>query len=228
MRVFVGFGYNERDNWIKTHVFPILECMGFVVITGEDQHGQLLQPEVKRRIEQSDAVVGFLTIRDPENNGEFNSHLWVQNELVYGVAKDKPIVPIKEENVKVPEALLGNIQYIPLRQADRLACVSEMARALGRKNIRRIKLEPEADKLRKEINKWRVDQNFLIRYRTQDGINGLESEHRTGRLEVFDQGFYLNVADVPRRAYLDIEGVLNGQIKFSSGWASADAVSIKI
>ncbi len=228
MRVFVGFGYNERDNWIKTQVFPILECMGFVVITGEDMHGELLQPEVKRRIDQSDAVVGFLTIRDPENNGEFNSHLWVQNELVYGVAKDKPIVPIKEENVKVPDALLGNIQYILLRQNDRLACVSDMARALGRRNIRRIRLEPEEDTLRKDINKWRVDQNFVIRYRTQDGVNGLESEPRTGRLEVFDQGFYLNVADVPRRAYLDVEGVLNGQIKFSSGWASADAVSIKI
>jgi hypothetical protein len=228
MRVFVGFGYNERDNWVKVQVFPILECMGFVVVTGEDMHGELLQPEVKRRIEQSDAVVGFLTIRDAENKGDFNSHLWVQNELLWGNAKEKPIVPIKEENVKVPDAMLGNIQYIPLRQNDRLACISELVRALGRRHIRRIKLEPEEDALRKEINKWRVDQNFSIRYRTQDGVNGLESDYKTGRLEVFDQGFYLNLVDVPQRAYLDVEGVLNGQTKFSSGWASADAVSIKI
>lgn len=228
MRVFVGFGYNERDNWIKVHVFPILECMGFVVITGEDMHGELLQPEVKRRIDQSDAVVGFLTIRDQENKGEFNSHLWVQNELLWGNAREKPIVPIKEENVKVPDAMLGNIQYIMLRQDDRLACVSELARALGRRNIRRIRLEPEEDTLRKDINKWKLDQTFVIRYRTQDGLNGVESDYRTGRLEVFNQGFYLNVSDVPQRAYLDIEGVLNGQTKFSSGCASADAVSIKI
>ena len=228
MRVFVGFGYNERDKWIKAHVFPILECMGFLVVTGEDMHGEALEPEVKRRIEQPDAVVGFLTIRDDQNNGDFNSHLWVQNELLWGKAKEKPIVPIKEEKVKVPDAMLGNIQYIPLRQDDRLACISELARALGRRNMRRIRLEPEEDALRKEINKWRMDQNFTIRYRTQDGVNGLESDFKPGRLEVFDQGFYLNVIDVPHRAYLDVEGVLNGQIVFSSGWTSADAVSIKI
>jgi hypothetical protein len=228
MKVFVGFGYNERDHWIKVHVFPILECMGFTVVTGEDMHGEILQPEVKRRIDQSDAVVGFLTIRDEDNNGDFNSHLWVQNELLWGNAKDKPIVPIKEENVKVPDAMLGNIQCILLRQNDRLSCVSELARALGRRNIRRIKLEPEDDKLRKDINKWRVDQNFTITYRTQDGLNGIESDFKKGRLEVFDQGFYLNVSDVPRRAYLEVQGILNGQTMFNSGWSSADAVSIKI
>jgi hypothetical protein len=147
---------------------------------------------------------------------------------VYGVAKGKPIVPIREENLKLPDALLGNVQYILLQQDNRLACVSELARALGRRNIRRIKLEPQEDEMRKELNKWRMDLNFVVRYRTQDGLTGLESSYKPGRLELFDQGFYLNVADVPRRAYVEIEGVLNGQTKFSSGWSSADAVSIRI
>jgi hypothetical protein len=225
MKVFVGFGYNERDKWIIGDVFPILHCMGFVVVTGEEMHGQELSPEVKRRIEQSDAVVGFHTIRDEQDKGDFNSHLWVQNELLWGVAKDKPIIPIKEQNVKVPDAMLGNVEYILLRQDDRLACVAELATALGRRNMRRVRLEPQADAMRNNINKWRMDQNFFIRYRTQDGPN--ESDFKTGRLEVVNQGFYLNLLDVPHRAYLDVEGVLNGQVKFSSGWTSADAVSIK-
>lgn len=228
MRVFVGFGYNERDSWIKTHVFPILECMGFVVITGEDMHGEILQPEVKRRIEQSDAVVGFLTIRDEQTTGDFNSHLWVQNELLWGVAQKKPIVPIREVNAKVPDALLGDVQYIPLHQNDRLACVAELARAMGRRNIRRLKLEPEEDQLRKDLNKWRMNQKFVVQYRTQDSASGVESVFRPGRLELVNQGFYLNVSDVPRRAYVEVVGVLNDETQFSSGWASADAVSIKI
>ena len=227
MKVFVGFGYNERDKWIIGDVFPILHCMGFVVVTGEEMHGQELSPEVKRRIEQSDVVVGFLTIRDEQDKGDFNSHLWVQNELLWGVAKDKPIIPIKEQNVKVPDAMLGNVQYILLRQDDRLACVAELVTALGRRNMRRVRLEPQADAMRKNINKWRMDQGFTIRYRTQDGVNGVESDFKTGRLEVFEYGFYLNLYDVPHRAYLDVEGVLNGQVKFSSGWTSADAVSVK-
>jgi hypothetical protein len=228
MKVFVGFGYNERDKWIIGDVFPILHCMGFVVVTGEEMHGQELSPEVKRRIEQSDVVVGFLTIRDEQDKGDFNSHLWVQNELLWGVAKDKPIIPIKEQNVKVPDAMLGNVQYILLRQDDRLACVAELVTALGRRNMRRVRLEPQADAMRKNINKWRMDQGFTIRYRTQDGVNGVESDFKTGRLEVFEYGFYLNLYDVPHRAYLDVEGVLNGQTMFTSGWTSADAVSIKI
>jgi hypothetical protein len=59
-------------------------------------------------------------------------------------------------------------------------------------------------------------------------VNGVESDFKTGRLEVFEYGFYLNLYDVPHRAYLDVEGVLNGQTMFTSGWTSADAVSIKI
>ena len=228
MRVFVGFGYNERDIWIETQVFPILQNMGFVVVDGKELHGQILQDGVRSLIAQSDAVVGFLTIRDPTSTGDFNSHLWVQNELVYAVGLNKPIIPIREENVRVPEAMLGNIQYIMLRQNDRLACVSELVRALGRRNIRRIKLEPDDDNLRRDLLRWRVDQNFEIRYRTQDSATGIESAVRKGRLEVVNYGFYLNVSDVPRKDYVEIEGTLNGQAIFNSGWASADAVSVKI
>jgi len=228
MRIFVGFGYNDRDRWIETDVFPILECMGFVVIDGKDMHGEILQPEVKFRIDQSDAAIGFFTIRDPNSTGDFNSHIWVRDEMVHAAAKGLPIVPIREENARVPDGLLGNIQYIPLRQNDRLACMSELARALGRRNIRRIKLEPEATRLTRDLKQWNLDPNFEIRYRTQDNPSGLQSAFRAGRLERFENGFYLNVLDVPRRAYVEVEGLLNGQRKFNSGWASADAVSIKI
>ena len=228
MRIFVGFGYNDRDSWIETHVFPILECMGFVVIDGKDLHGEALADGVKSRIDQSDAVVGFLTIRDANSTGDFNSHIWVRDELAYAVGKDKPIIQIREENVRVPDALLGNVQYIQLRQNDRLACISELARTLGRRNIRRLKLEPEDTRLTRALNTWRLDPNFEICYRTQDNESGLESAFRQGRLERFREGFYLNVQDVPRRAYVEVEGRLNGQKKFNSGWASADAVSIKI
>ena len=228
MRVFVGFGYNERDSWIETQVFPILQNMGFVVVDGKDLRGEILQDGVKSLIEQSDAVIGFLTIRDATSTGDFNSHLWVQNELVYAVGLKKPIIPIREENVRVPDAILGNIQYIVLRQNDRLACVSDLVRALGRRNMRRIKLEPEDDNLRRDLSRWRVDQNFEINYRTKDSITGIESGAQTGRLEVVNYGFFLNVSDVPSKDYLEIEGTLNGQPKFNSGWASADAVSVKI
>jgi hypothetical protein len=231
MRVFVGFGYNDRDRWIEDQVLPVLRNMGFAVMDGKDMHGEILQPQVQSRIEQSDAAIGFFTIREGQGEAEFNSHLWVRDEMVHANAKGKPIIPVKEEGVRVPDGLLGNRQYISLRQNERLACVVELVGALGRRNIRRLKLDTEGssdgDQLRRNILQWRRNVGFVIQYRTRDEA-GLESQYQKGRLEMFEQGFYLNVSDVPRRAYVEVEGALNGTAQFSSGWVSADAVQVKI
>jgi hypothetical protein len=227
MRVFVGFGYNDRDSWIEKQVFPILSGMGFTVVDGKGMHGVKLQPEVETRIDQSDAAIGFFTIREGQGDADFTSHLWVRDEMVYAIAKKMPIVPIKEEGVKVPDGLMGDRQYILLRQNDRLACVAELVSAIGRRNIRRLKLDTESDQLRKDIRQWRKTAGFVVRYRTQDE-SGIESQYREGRLELVDQGFYLNVSDLPKRAYVEVEGISNGVIQFSSGWASTDAVQVMI
>ena len=227
MRVFVGYGYNARDKWIEEQVFPILRCAGFTVVHGKDMHGQQLQPEVTNRIDQSDVVVGFFTIREGQGDADYTSHIWVRDEVLYGVARNKPIVPIKETGVKVPDGLLGNRQYIPLDQGDRLASVVELVCALGKRNMRRIRLDPNDDALRASLWKLRKTPGFAIRYRTQD-TEGVESDFREGRLELVDQGFYLDLAEIPKKAYVEVEGLLNGAVQFSSGWASADAVQIRI
>lgn len=227
MRIFVGFGYNERDRWIEERVFPILTNMGFTVVDGKDMHGQILQPEVESRIRQSDAVIGFFTLREGAENAEFNSHLWVRDELVFARGQDKAILLVREEGVRVPEGLLGNRQSIPLRLEDKLACVAELVEALGRRNIRRLKLTPENDQLRRNLFQWRRTPGFVIQYRTQDEA-GIESQAREGRLELVEQGLYLNVAGFPRRALVEVEGLLNGAPQFTSGWVSADAVQVAI
>ena len=191
MRLFVGFGYNDRDSWIERQVFPALECLGFTVAHGKGLHGQVLQQGVKDQLDQSDAAVGFFTLREGQEQADYTSHIWVRDEIVYFNAKDKPIVPIVEENVKVPQGLLGDRQHIVLRQQDRLGCVVELVQALGSHNIRRVKLKPESDQLRQSLHQWRRNPGFEIRYRTQDAT-GFESAFRRGRLELVDQSFYLN------------------------------------
>jgi hypothetical protein len=93
--------------------------------------------------------------------------------------------------------------------------------------MRRLRLDPEGDDLRRNLLQWRKDPRFVIQYRTQDDA-GIESVFRQGRLEMVNQGFYLNVTDVPKRCLLEVDGALNGSGKFSSGWVSADAVQVKI
>jgi hypothetical protein len=227
MRIFVGYGYNARDAWIEKDVFPILACAGFTVIDGKGLQGLQLSPEVTARLDQSDAAIGFFTIRDGQGDADFTSHIWVRDEVVHARAKGKPIIPIKESGVKVPDGLLGNVQYIPLDQADRLGCVAELMTVLGHRNMRRVRLDPSSEALRQNIWTQRNAPGFRIRYRTQS-VEGIESEFRDGRLELVNQGFYLNVVDVPRRALVDVEGYANGAVLFTSGWASADAVQVNV
>ena len=227
MRVFVGYGYNDRDRWIETDVFPILRCAGFSIVDGKDMHGQDLKDEVKRRLDLSDAAIGFFTIRDGQGDADYTSHVWVRDEMIYASARGKPIVPVREEGVKIPAALLGNPQYISLDQKNRLACVAELMTALGHRNMRRIRLDPVADTLRASLWSWRKQPTFAVQYRTQDA-DGLESPYRVGRLELVDQGFYLNVTEVPPKGLVEVEGLLNGQPCFGSGWVSADAVQVKV
>lgn len=226
MKVFVGYGYNDRDKWIEDQVFPILRCAGYSVAHGKDMHGQLLQPEVQRRMDQADVVLGFLTIREGAV-GDFTSHIWVRDELLYAIGRGKPVVPVREDGVAFPAGLFGNRQYVTLRQDDRLGCVVSVMEALGRRNMRRVRLDPAADALRAQLWQWHKTPGFAVRYRTQDS-EGMESEFRDGRLEPIDQGFYLNLSEVPNRAYVWVDGVLNGAVQFTSGWVTADAVQIRI
>lgn len=47
MKIFVGFGYNDRDKWIRDLVFPIIRAFGHEVLTGEEAYGDILPEYVK-------------------------------------------------------------------------------------------------------------------------------------------------------------------------------------
>jgi hypothetical protein len=64
MRVFIGYGYNDRDKWIETYVFPLAEAFGCKVVHGKMAYGGALPPEVTDLIRGSDAMIGFTTRRD--------------------------------------------------------------------------------------------------------------------------------------------------------------------
>lgn len=227
MRVFVAYGYNDRDAWIEAQVLTILRSIGFAVFHDKAMHGQELKDEVRRRLDMSDAAIGFLTLRDGQGDADYTSHLWVRDAMVHAIAKGRPIIPIREIGVKIPPALLGNPQFINLDQNDRLGRVVQLMRALQRRNLRSVRLDPDDDELRAKLGGWRNKPEFKIRYRTQES-EGLESDYRDAQLELVDQGFYLNVSDVPPKGLVEVEGLLNGQSQFGSGWVSADAVQVKV
>ena len=95
MRIFIGYGYNDRDVWIEQHVFPILQAMNIQTVDGKDAHGEVLQDVVKQRIDQSEAVIGFCTLRAGQERAAFNTHPWVRDEMMYALGAGKPIIEVR-------------------------------------------------------------------------------------------------------------------------------------
>jgi hypothetical protein len=163
MRVFIGYGYNERDKWIERDVFPILEAMNLEIVNGKDMHGDVLQEEVKERIEYSDGLIGFSTLRQGQKKADFGSHIWVRDEMAHALALKKRVVEIREKGVNIGEGLVGNRQRIEFDPKDRLRCVAELAKVVSVWSMRRPLLVPTDVDLEKRIHRGEIDRPQISR-----------------------------------------------------------------
>jgi hypothetical protein len=225
-RVFLGYGYNERDKWIEDRVFPILQALGLQILHGKDMHGEQLQDGVKARIDQSDALIGFCTLREGHETEAFNTHPWVREEMAYALGRRPPIpiIEVREDGVSAVEGLVGNRQRITLMQSDQLACVSELVTAVSKWSARKVQLIQES-RVNHDIRDIVRDQRFKAQYRTR--MNGVDSNHQFGRVERLKGGIYMH-ALVPDDALIEVEGLLNERVVFSSDWESLDAVQVPV
>lgn len=226
MRVFIGYGYNERDEWIERDVFPILQAMNLEIISGKDMHGEVLQEEVKERIESSDGLIGFSTLRLGQENADFGSHIWVRDEMAHALALRKHVVEVREKDVKIAEGLIGDRQRIELDPKDRLRSIAELVKVVSAWSMRRLLLVPKDADLEKRIHRALVRDELLVAYRCRTG-NSI-SKRKEGRIERVNKGLYLNAIGLPDNSLVEIEGSTKAEgVIFNTGWASADLVRIE-
>jgi hypothetical protein len=225
MRIFIGYGYNKRDAWIEQHVLPILSAMAIETTDGKKLHGEVLQEGVKQRIDQADALVGFCTLRVEGKKDKFNTHPWVRDEMMYALGRKMPVIEVRENGVKSIPGLKGDREYIKLN-GDRLACVKDLVEAVGSWSMRRLLLAPRDLKVRKQIHQAWSTNALDVTYRAR--INNADRKPRTGRLDVVNNGFYLNVIGLPAGSLVQVEGrTASGTIIFNTGFASADVVRVE-
>ena len=136
MRIFLGYGYNQRDRWIEDYVFPLVVAFGCEVVHGKSVYGGALHDEVTKAIRASDAVIGFTTRRESVAPGRYRTHDWVAHELLTAHSQDPriPWVEIREEGVISPGGILDSAgaQRIDYREDDRAGCLVKIAQALRR------------------------------------------------------------------------------------------------
>jgi hypothetical protein len=226
MRIFIGYGYNARDAWIERDVFPILQGMNLEIVHGKDMYGEELRDEVKDRIGQADALVAFCTLRQGQRNADFNSHIWVRDELQHAMTLRKPAVEVREKGVRNPPGLVGDRQRIELDPDNRLKCVAELVKVVSNWSMRRLLLVPIDQKQSRRIHQAIATGQLLARYRSR--IRGIDSRYREGRIERLDKGLYLNAIGLPELSLVEIEGSTKSDgVIFNTGWASADLVRIE-
>ena len=182
MRVFIGYGYNERDKWVESYVVPLVVAFGCDVKHGKAVYGGALPDEVLKSIRSSDAMIGFTTRREPAGQNQagqdqFSTHPWVIHELGAALNRDPriPFVEVRESGVISPGGMIeaANQQRIEYQETDRALCLLQIAAALRRfreqTNVTLVRLRPAS--MVDQICSFLDDPSFVCRCKTlQRGV----------------------------------------------------------
>jgi len=226
MRIFVGFGYNDRDKWVKDLVFPIVEAFGAEVVTGEDLQGQVISGGVEARIRTCKALIGFATRRDEIGAGKWTTHRWVTDEIANALALPIPVVEVREEGVE-QGGIAGDRQRINYQESRREQCLVELVTVIGKwhreQSIVTIQLLP-SECVQEIIPIYRRPE-FRCSYRLR--IHGEESNPLPGKLTPIKGGLFLEAANVRRDALIQVEIQFQNR-NWVSGFESIEAVGVML
>jgi|SRR6185312_108867 len=225
MKIFVAFGYNERDCWVKKLVFPLVESFGHRPENGEDLAGRPLEEGVSARIARCHAMVGFATRRGEPANGVWATHRWVQDELAYAVAKKLLVVEVRETGVDPQGGLLGARQHLTYDEGQRELFLVDLAKVLGAWPRGRVRLQLLGDGRESQIVPLLRRPNFHCVYRFHQ--NGEELPEVETRIVPITGGLFVDVENVPPDALIQVELRYDNRI-WSSGFESLDSHNVRL
>ena len=226
MKIFVAYGYNERDKWIKDFVFPIIEAFGAEVETGEETFSGTISEIVKRKILLSDALMAFTTRREPENPASVTTHQWVKDELAIAAASNKKIVEVREKGVDSQSGFTSGYQRIEYDAAARDRCLVEIVKAVGdwlSKKFVRVQLLPEG--IRADL--WRLlnDKNLSCYYRVK--IGNYTAEDAAVKIEKIGMGLFIYVPQMNSDELIQISIEYKGRV-WESSYESLNSYGISL
>jgi hypothetical protein len=225
LKVFVGYGYSERDRWIPELVFPLVRAFGCEVVTGEDMQGQPLSPEVQRRVESSDGMIAFRTRREgPDNQGVYSSHRWVDNELTLAIGNGARVVEIREDGVDPQGGLAGDRQRIEYKESEREKLLVELAKTVGgwvRVSMLQLLPQPFVEEIRPLLG----SPGFRCSYTLLDG--GRESAARETPVRPIKGGLFIWADGISPESLIQVTIEGNGK-RWTSDYEALDSVGINL
>ena len=230
MKVFVGFGYNQRDAWIKELIFPLIKFFDGEILTGEDIYGEVLTDGVRNKIDECDALLGFFTPRDAMINGKFTTHTWVRDEYNYAMVKQKKTIPFIEQKVDWSQGMIGNVQHIPFDEDEKEKLIIKIVEVLCKlRNVfvnKRLYIHfiapSDIDEIRRLINQGGVQCTYKYM------IGSWESPKMKAPLLRVAGAICIDLKNLPEENGMVSVEVAAGQQTWSSDYQSLEFLSISL
>jgi hypothetical protein len=130
-RVFLSMTFGaQEDQDLVGFASTMIESQDIRVVTGKNLGGGSLSNEIKRRIEESDALVALCTRHDKLPNGKFTTSQWVRDELLYAASLKKPTMALVEDEVDVA-GMLQEHERAHFERANPVAGFGKLATTLA-------------------------------------------------------------------------------------------------
>lgn len=229
MKIFVAYGYNERDKWIKELVFPIIEAFGADVETGETTYDGAIPDSVRNKIRRSDALIAFTTRRNPQDSGDKLTHRWVIEELAVAAAIDSlknRTVEVREKGVDEQGGMTHANQRIIYDGAERDKCLVEIVKVVGvwqSANLVRVQLLPEV--IRTDLRLLLRDEGLVCKYRVRSG--GFTDDYVETKIEKISNGLFIHIPQ-PKSDELVQISVKHGSRVWESSYESLNSYGISL
>ncbi|MFN0097483.1 MAG: hypothetical protein ACKVS7_02330 [Gemmatimonadaceae bacterium] len=228
MKIFVGYGYNERDRWIEEDAIPLIQSFDFEVVTGKNGHGEQLSRMVQDRIGRTRAIIGFATRRIQTQAGTWTTHRWVTDELAHASALGVPIVEVREAGVDPQLGLQDGRVHMCFTENDRERfLLKELPPLLQRwrRELSKVRLQLLPDSIQGKIIAVYRQPEFQCVYRVMH-----EAEERTPvptKVVPMPGGLFVDIDGVPDGATVQIE-VTHGGKSLVSRFESIDSVGVTL
>ncbi len=209
MKIFVGYGYQERDQWVEKLIFPIIEAFGSEVVSGKEVYGKIISEAIRRQIKQCDALIAFMTRRE-RIDGEWNTHRWVSDELATALAYDLPALEVREVGVADQGGIAGDRQRIKYDEKFRDECLVELVKAIGQwHRISTVDLQLLPKKFVDEVRPLLRHAGFRCTYSLIEGNK--ENWDIQANIRPITGGLFMKLKDVSRQALVQIHVEAEGK-----------------
>lgn len=228
MNIFVAYGYNPRDQWIKEMVVPLIRAFGSDEVTGEETYeGPNIPANVLTKIRRSDALIGFTTKRATQDNVVWQTHQWVVMELAAAFTLNKRVVEVREMGVDPQGGLTQGLQRIDYDANARDKCLVEIVKAIGawhQADTVKIQLLPEGV-ANNDLRPLLDDPGLSCKYVIKSG--NFEDSPVDARIQGIKGGLFIDAPSVPKNALIQIK-IRYGNRVWSSDYESIDSYSIHL